>query len=1157
MLSLFALLVHYLPLAMGHYDICKSWVTSDDGPSWEYYACQPKPIIMKEYAIVRVDPPGITCGDPAEYFCTHENPYLCSDECDASTPDLAHPPSLMVDKDEEGLATYWQSVTWKRYPEPLVANITLSWNKTIELTDDIVVTFEYGRPTAMMLEKSLDYGRTWHPYQYYADDCIEAFGMTPKKVINLIASNVTRVLCTEDYSRWAGSKKEKNVLFEVLERFAIFAGPDLRKMENLYTRMESAKGLKDFFTLTDLRLRLLRPALGGTYVQRDNLRKYFYAISNIEVTARCKCNLHANACNFREGALQCECEHNTTGQDCGRCKKSFRNRSWRAGSYTPMPHGSPNSCAASGSALGISETARPEVTTARQAHTSQLSIAHERLVHVNTPVDAELHTSDPIRVLTGEHKAVHPDHHTSHLTHVPETEQKAVDPHRHTSYLSHVMETEQRAVDPHRHTSHLSHVLETEQRAVDPHRHTSHLTHVPETEQRAVNPHRHNSHLSHVPETKQRAVDPHRHTSHLTHVPETEQRAVDPHRHTSHLTHVPETEQRAVDPHRHTSHLTHVPETEQRAVDPHRHTSHLSHILETEQRAVDPLRHTSHLSHVPETEQRAVDPHRHTSHLSHVLETEQRAVDPHRHTSHLTHVSETEQRAVDPHRHTSHLSHVPETEQKAVDQHHHTSHLTHVLKAEHKAVHSDRHTSHLTLFPETQRKAVEPDRYATPPIHVSETVPVDPDHHTSLLTHVSEAEHKAVDPDLLTLHLIHGPEAEHTPVDQSHHMSHHTPVLDTKQGAVEPELHTSHHTHILEIEHKAVDPDHHHTSHPTHVSEAEHKAVDPDLQTSPHTHVPENKDKSVDADRHTSLISPALKKEHKAVDPELPTLHHTHVLKTERKSDLSPVDTSSSVVAPLPIDSAPSRTFHEHLEAPRISPTPPVLETKLQRQETPEKIRAAPPIHRELPQMPSSGKKHTKAATTKSFIAHKPTPAYVTDALDKNSDCECYGHSNRCSFIDFLNVVTCVSCKHNTRGQHCQHCRLGFYRNVSAELDDENVCIQCNCNQQGSEHERCNETGDCVCRPGATGTKCDECLPDYHWRQGCHPNVCDDVLLICQNGGTCQHSQRCICPTGFKGSLCQDAKCDSTHRNCDSASNTLVFSVLLLICALLLSLEGI
>ncbi|KAA8580950.1 hypothetical protein FQN60_013908 [Etheostoma spectabile] len=56
-------------------------------------------------------------------------------------------------------------------------------------------------------------------------------------------------------------------------------------------------------------------------------------------------------------------------------------------------------------------------------------------------------------------------------------------------------------------------------------------------------------------------------------------------------------------------------------------------------------------------------------------------------------------------------------------------------------------------------------------------------------------------------------------------------------------------------------------------------------------------------------------------------------------------------------------------------------------------------------------------------------------------DCECFGHSNRCSYIELLNTVICVSCKHNTRGQHCQLCKLGYYRNTSAELDDENVCI--------------------------------------------------------------------------------------------------------------------
>lgn len=78
-------------------------------------------------------------------------------------------------------------------------------------------------------------------------------------------------------------------------------------------------------------------------------------------------------------------------------------------------------------------------------------------------------------------------------------------------------------------------------------------------------------------------------------------------------------------------------------------------------------------------------------------------------------------------------------------------------------------------------------------------------------------------------------------------------------------------------------------------------------------------------------------------------------------------------------------------------------------------------------------------------VAGRHSLLWLTDpwgfSRSAGPDCECYGHSNRCSYIDFLNVVTCVSCKHNTRGQHCQHCRLGYYRNGSAELDDENVCI--------------------------------------------------------------------------------------------------------------------
>ncbi|KAK5879316.1 hypothetical protein CesoFtcFv8_024632 [Champsocephalus esox] len=339
--AVFLLLLHCLASTLGHYELCKSLVSTDEGPVWEQYACQPKTASMKDHMRIKVDPPGITCGNPPERFCTLENPYLCSDECDASNPDLAHPPQLMQDKERTGLLTYWQTVTWRSHPEPLLANISMSWNKSLELSDDILVTFEYGRPTIMVLDKSMDHGRSWHPYQYYADDCMDAFNMQPKLVADLSPANITRVICTEQYSRWVGSKNDKNVKFEVRARFSVFAGPRLQNMDSLYTRMESMKGLRDFFTFTNLRMRLLRPALGGTYVQRDNLLKYFYAISNIEVPARCKCNLHSSQCLLLDGNLQCQCEHNTTGQDCQRCKKSFKAKSWKAGSYLPTPNGHP------------------------------------------------------------------------------------------------------------------------------------------------------------------------------------------------------------------------------------------------------------------------------------------------------------------------------------------------------------------------------------------------------------------------------------------------------------------------------------------------------------------------------------------------------------------------------------------------------------------------------------------------------------------------------------------------------------------------------------------------------------------------------------------------------------------------------------------------
>lgn len=219
-------------------------------------------------------------------FCLQENPYMCNNECDASTEELAHPPELMFDIEGRNPTTFWQSTSWKKYPKALLVNITLSWNKTIELTDDIVLTFESGRPEQMVLEKSLDYGRTWQPYQFYATDCLDAFTMEAKTVQELTQHTLLDIICTEEYSRGYVWKYDKTVRFEIKDRFALFAGPRLHNMASLYGQLDTTKNLRDFFTITDLRVRLLRPATGATMVDESSLSRYFYAISDIKVQGR-------------------------------------------------------------------------------------------------------------------------------------------------------------------------------------------------------------------------------------------------------------------------------------------------------------------------------------------------------------------------------------------------------------------------------------------------------------------------------------------------------------------------------------------------------------------------------------------------------------------------------------------------------------------------------------------------------------------------------------------------------------------------------------------------------------------------------------------------------------------------------------------------------
>ncbi|XP_050484807.1 agrin-like isoform X6 [Bombus huntii] len=102
----------------------------------------------------------------------------------------------------------------------------------------------------------------------------------------------------------------------------------------------------------------------------------------------------------------------------------------------------------------------------------------------------------------------------------------------------------------------------------------------------------------------------------------------------------------------------------------------------------------------------------------------------------------------------------------------------------------------------------------------------------------------------------------------------------------------------------------------------------------------------------------------------------------------------------------------------------------------------------------------------------------------------------------------------------------------------------CNCNRLGSVSDTCNpETGQCECKPGVGGLKCDRCMPGY-WglpkisegHQGCIPCGCSlfgSVREDCE-----QMTGRCVCKPDIQGqkcTICTDHNKILTPTGCYSA----------------------
>ncbi|XP_009989305.1 PREDICTED: laminin subunit alpha-3, partial [Tauraco erythrolophus] len=244
------------------------------------------------------------------------------DYCNAADPSKAHPVTNAID----GTERWWQSPPLSMGLKYNEVNVTLDLGQLFHVAYILIKFANSPRPDLWILERSVDFGRTYTPWQYFAyskADCLERFG----KEANLPVRSDSDVLCTTEYSRILPLENGEIVVSLVNGR------PGAKN----FTYSPS---LREFTKATNIRLHFLRTnTLLGHLIskaQRDPTvtRRYFYSIKDISIGGRCVCHGHAEVCNAKSAEnqyqFQCECQHNTCGETCDHCCPGYNQKQWQA-----------------------------------------------------------------------------------------------------------------------------------------------------------------------------------------------------------------------------------------------------------------------------------------------------------------------------------------------------------------------------------------------------------------------------------------------------------------------------------------------------------------------------------------------------------------------------------------------------------------------------------------------------------------------------------------------------------------------------------------------------------------------------------------------------------------------------------------------------------
>ncbi|XP_035736479.1 laminin subunit alpha-1-like [Vespa mandarinia] len=113
----------------------------------------------------------------------------------------------------------------------------------------------------------------------------------------------------------------------------------------------------------------------------------------------------------------------------------------------------------------------------------------------------------------------------------------------------------------------------------------------------------------------------------------------------------------------------------------------------------------------------------------------------------------------------------------------------------------------------------------------------------------------------------------------------------------------------------------------------------------------------------------------------------------------------------------------------------------------------------------------------------------------------------------------CV-CPSLTYGEHCDRCRPGSWNLIPGI-----GCKPCACTL-GSMRSQCDHRGQCVCRIGYDGLRCEKCAKGYYGYPRCRPCGCNAAGILSCDGEICDCDEngQCPCKENAVGRQCNRCK---------------------------------